>query len=379
MSEKRLFKFQQESDYNTAKRNHLIVPNISTVVESGNTYINPKFVPREAAESGDIIVYHGDEVRYMKPEAFDQNDSFWTPDAIVVVPYKHTNDGTVRAMALNYASTSTPSTGGSGQDIVFGLKNINDNSNIKKYGLFTRFASINDQTPESTISLSGDGYLPSDSFEGTPNPFDKKTNYSSNASNSGAILSSPFNNYGLLSDAYASRGDFETFTGNPFQDMNGKETTKEILKVIDSNNIADILYSQTIINAVETQVGGENIYLHPCVCACVRYSSVLKPCVFDAQNTLEENLMTMPWYLPSIGELGYYIARKGVIDYALQQIGKTMTQNNASLASATFAPGEGTRAVSSPDVYTAVTTTNGYVKYTDADTETLYAIPFCKF
>ncbi len=40
MAQKCLFKFQTESDYNTAKENGLITPNISMIVETGNTYIN---------------------------------------------------------------------------------------------------------------------------------------------------------------------------------------------------------------------------------------------------------------------------------------------------------------------------------------------------
>ena len=37
---KNFFKFSTESDYRTAKRNNLIVPNISMITESGKVYIN---------------------------------------------------------------------------------------------------------------------------------------------------------------------------------------------------------------------------------------------------------------------------------------------------------------------------------------------------
>ena len=40
MSEKHLFKFQTEKAYETAMRNGLVIPNVSTIVETGNTYIN---------------------------------------------------------------------------------------------------------------------------------------------------------------------------------------------------------------------------------------------------------------------------------------------------------------------------------------------------
>ena len=54
------------------------------------------------------------------PEAFDKTDPYWVADAVVVVPYSHTGDGTVRAMGLNYASVNTPATGGAASGICWG-------------------------------------------------------------------------------------------------------------------------------------------------------------------------------------------------------------------------------------------------------------------
>ena len=51
MSVQHLFKFQKEADYKTAKRNHLLVPNISKIVETGETYINSAFIPKALAEA----------------------------------------------------------------------------------------------------------------------------------------------------------------------------------------------------------------------------------------------------------------------------------------------------------------------------------------
>ena len=52
MSEKHLFKFQTENDYETAMRNGLVTPNISTIVETGNTYINTQSDSKENTEVG---------------------------------------------------------------------------------------------------------------------------------------------------------------------------------------------------------------------------------------------------------------------------------------------------------------------------------------
>ena len=92
MTTRPLFKFKTEADYKTAKKNHLVIPNVSSVEESGNVYINGRFTTKQKAEAGTIIAYHGHstgekEIKYIVPEAFDKNDPYWKADAIVVVPY----------------------------------------------------------------------------------------------------------------------------------------------------------------------------------------------------------------------------------------------------------------------------------------------------
>ena len=58
MATKHLRNFQTESDYKTAKKNHLVLPNVSSVEESGNVYINGRFTTKQKAEAGTIIAYH---------------------------------------------------------------------------------------------------------------------------------------------------------------------------------------------------------------------------------------------------------------------------------------------------------------------------------
>ena len=359
MSEQHLFKFQQESDYKLAKKNHLILPNISKVVESGNTYINTKFATKETTEAGDIIVYHEDEttgevtVKYMKPEAFDKNDEYWTADSIVVVPFKHTNDGTVRAMALNYASVTNPSEGGNGEIINTGAGVVG--SEMKLYGDFIVFSWLDEQTINDSYGLSETGNIPSDAIESEKlNPFDRETFYSNNST---MLIPSPYNNDGSMSDAYHSKGDFVELTRNGLQDMNGKENTEIMLSLASVQDV----YAQTI-NNVDTS--------YPSAIACARYSSVLKPCVFDQNKTVAENLATMPWYQPSIGEIGYYMSRKARIDYALQQVGKTLPDGNIKISSSTFGQ--------TGLVNAAVETADGTMTYFD-NTEQLFVVPFCKY
>lgn len=379
MSKQHLFKFQTENDYKIAKRNHLIIPNISKVVETGNTYINSNFVSKEAAEAGDIIVYHEEEngqktVKFMKPEAFDANDGYWTVDAIVVVPFKHTNDGTVRAMALNYASVTNPSEGGNGEQIKWGGEVSQD---YKKYGDFIVFSSINEQTSEDTVGVLSSGFMSSDSLESAANsvinPFDTEAYYGSNYSNS--VVPSPYNNDGSVNEAYHSIGAFAQFTQNPLQDMDGQGNTLNLLSLLDSQYLEETLYAQTLINENTTEIAGETVQLFPSASACARYGTNLKPCTFDATKTFEENKETMPWYFPSAGEVGYFLSRLGRINYALGEVGKTPITEEVVFATSTVV--EPTQADGS--THMAIITTNVCnVANGSASNNNLFVIPFCK-
>ena len=324
MSEKHLLKFQTEADYRTAKKNHLLLPNVSSVVETGEVHINPKFVSKQNAEAGDIIVYHthsnGEkEIAYMKPEAYDAaTETYWEPDAIVVVPYSHTNDGTVRAMGLKYADLTSPSTGGSGSSMYWGQYGHIEGLNT--YTSALNFTNYQVQSASATMGESNEVHLPSDKYNSKNNPYDTYTFYG-NANNNYAP--SPYNNEGGKNDAYFSTGDFSQKTNNALRDMDGKTNTLKILQSLDPNYLNYSLLKSELTNEISTTVGQTTINLYPAVCACARYSSVLKPYAYNANKTIEENVTEglMPWYLPSAGELGYYLSREDRIKYALSKLG----------------------------------------------------------
>jgi hypothetical protein len=346
MSEKHLFKFQQENDYRIAKYNHLVVPNISTIVETGNTYITSDFVTRELAQAGDIIVYHEEEngektVRYMKPEAYQEN-GYWIPDAIVVVPCSHTEDGTIRAMGIYNASCTAPNNGtAEGENIIWG-NNI-DIDGLKQYQGFTVFSSIEGQTSQDTFGLSDIGnsekhtdfatdsefaHIKNQTQPSTQNPFDLETAYAYRSTYS-EIAPSPYNNDNTPNEAYHSKGDFSVITNNVLQDMDGAGNTLKILKMLSQSYLNETLFKETLDNentkTIVVDSSEITLDLFPAASACARYSSVLKPSTFDASKTLEENIKTMPWYLPSAGELGYFVARSARINYARQKIYQTQS------------------------------------------------------
>lgn len=328
MSEKHILKFQTLENYKTAKKNHLVIPNISKIVETSELYINSKFVSKENAEAGDIIAYHehstGErEIAYIKPEAFDSNDTYWIADAVVVVPYSHTGDGTVRAMGLKYANITTPLTGGAANNIIWGA--FVEIGGIEQNSAAINFSDYTQQETSSTYAASQPVSLPSDSFVGEKvNPYDTYTTYLSNSSSNYAP--SPYNSLGGKNNAYFSTGSFSVVTNNSLKDMNGRTNTENILKTMNQTYLSETLFAETLSNLQEIVIDTNTINLFPAVSACVRYGSTLKPCTFDTTKTLTENLATMPWYLPSIGEIGYYNVRKGILKYALNQIGTSAAQ-----------------------------------------------------
>ena len=335
MATRPLFKFKTEADYKTAKKNHLIRPNISSVEETGNRYINGRFTTKQQAEAGTIIAYHehstGEkEIKYIVPEAFNKNDTYWVADAVVVVPYSHTGDGTVRAMGLNYASVDTPATGGAASGIVWGTTSF-DIAELYNYKGGIKFTNYNDQT--SSNGLSSTVYLPSDAFSGNQvNPYDTDTVYTATAN----YAPSPYNEDGTKNDAYHSLGAFSSVTDNFFSDMDGKGNTFKILKNLNQEYLAQTLYADALDNVQTKDYDGKTLNLFPAACACARYSSVLKPCTFDPSKTLEENIATMPWYRPSFGEVGYAIVRQARIQYAMSQVGATTYDTNNTWCSSEF-------------------------------------------
>ena len=335
MATKHLLKFKTEADYKTAKRNHLVLPNVSSVEESGNTYINGSFTSKEKAEAGTIIAHHlhstGEyEVKYIVPEAY--GDPYWTAEAVVVVPYSHTGDGTVRAMALDYANLTTPSTGGEASFIMWGA-NVNI-AGINNYSGGIKFANYNDQTssngPNNTV------YLPSDSFSGDKdkvNPYDKETFYKATEN----YAPSPYNEDGSKNDAYHSLGTFADVTDNYLKDMDGKGNTLKILRNLNQDYLSQTLYADSLVNAQTKTYEGITLNLFPAACACAKYNTILKHCNIDIRKTLEENIAdnAMPWYLPSCGELGYMMVRLARIQYALSQADGIALGTNQILLSST--------------------------------------------
>ena len=101
---------------------------------------------------------------------------------------------------------------------------------------------------------------------------------------------------------------------------------------------------------------------------CVEMASELKPSnVTTVDGHL--NIDNAPWYLPSAGEMGYFMARKARIDYALTKIGKTLLTSDAKFVTSTL---------SADSAKVLAFNIEGNVGYFDFTQNDFFAVPFCK-
>lgn len=367
MSKKRLYKFQTETDYRKAKSNLFDIPNVSVVVESNKTYVNSIYHSKQKAEAGDIIASHTfedgtTEMAFIDPVGYDTTSSYWTPEAIVVVPYSHTGDGTVRAMALKTASLTTPSTGSdTAETMYWGREDL-----TPFYTYCLSFSDYSDQSSSSTYGLGTEANLPCDMGETDyQNSYDTYTYYPTN----GLVAPSPYNNDGSKNDAFFSKGSFSSNTDNCLKELGEYDDSIRLsyLQQLDSS-----LFTTTSINNTQTY--------YPAFLTCARYSTTLKPYKFDSSISVYKNLKNgnMPWYLPSIGELIFGTVRKKRINYALEKVGSSIYDLSQFYSSTTAFFSSSENVITNQNVWIIMNrqTVNTVELSTRND---LSAVPFCRY
>ena len=265
-----LLKFETENDYRIAKINHLIVPNISYVKESGKAYINGIMADKVDAEAGDVIAYNiGDNsMVFIKPEAYTPSMALkYTPVAVVVIPMSHTADEKVVGVSLKVMSTSTPTTGAllpSG--IAWGQSSPTTNSH--DYVVCINLEDNNN--PSATIANTAKTYLPSDKFYSDGHAFDN------------------------IVDIYSKwHPDAATYTPSPYL-SDGSQSPRYVTTELDN---AFCEMGRSLL------VGREEIAGSVC-----------------SQFNVPLYMGVGQWYLPPLGELGYLAVRAERIAFALQQI-----------------------------------------------------------
>ena len=259
----------------------------------------------EDATYGDICFY---DKKNDEKIIVDKNEFYpcslplsdYAPIGIVAIPSSHTDENRPRIVSLANLSHERPDSG---------ILTSNPYMFWGGYRYGVTDLPTKSQFPYLPI-LSEDGivnyttnnfYLPSDDFSAlTDNPLNSLEGFNSTSL---YRMCSPYKEDGSKEERYFDSSN----TGNVLADFDGKSNTEKIL-ALDNRNSTDWQTATTISNE------GDNPFIHPAAQCCWR---------FHTDGTKQGD-----WYLPSAGELGYALARKGSIDLAINTLN---TQYNQTL------------------------------------------------
>ena len=253
--------------------------------------------PIETANYADICFYDKEnkEKIIVSSEDFSANLlplSQFTPIGIVAVPSSHTDEGRPRIVSLAEMNCDTPDIGSvtSRQNMYWGGFNYTV-TDLPTKNQYPHLSNLSEDG--SVIYYTDFCYLPSDNWSGrTDNPLNSLEGFYYNYSTK---MCSPYKEDGSKEPRYFD----ESNTGNVLADFDGKSNTEKILAVDNS-------ISTTWQTASTISNEGSNQYVHPAAQCCWRYHT--------------EGTKQGDWYLPSVGELGYALARKGSINLAINTL-----------------------------------------------------------
>ena len=251
--------------------------------------------PIETANYADICFYdkENDEKIIVSSEDFSADYfplSHYTPIGIVAVPSSHTNEQRPRIISLA-AMHLTPDSGNvTAQYYIFWGGRGYEVTDLPNKDQYPYLSSLSEDG--SVNYRTGACYLPSDAFSGeTDNPLNSLEGfYNSDYLNR---MCSPYKEDGSKEPRYFDTSN----TDNVLADFNGKANTEKILEV-DNSYSTDWKTATTIDNTE-----GTNQYVHPAAQCCWRYHT--------------DGTKQGDWYLPSMGELGYALARQDLINLAI--------------------------------------------------------------
>lgn len=256
------------------------------------------FVKGKKITFGDVCFYDKENdtkiiVPYTQISADEYHLERYTPIGIVAVPSEHTDEGRPRILSLAEMNCDTPDSGSvtEHQSIRWGGYGYTV-TDLPTKTQFPYLSSLSED--DSVIYNTSYCYLPSDDWSvDTDNPLNSLEGFYSSSSNR---MCSPYKEDGSKEERYFDTSN----TGNVLADFDGKSNTEKILAVDNSNSTTWQTVS-TIDNS-----DGYDQYLHPAAQCTWR---------FHTDGTQQGN-----WYLPSEGELGYALARKGSINLAIDTI-----------------------------------------------------------
>ena len=284
--------------------NARIKPNVSLILEDDSVKFNPFRISGRVAKAGTILLAKTatpTEKIFVPYESWDSTTySAYTPIGVVVVPFTHTPDNTVRVMSLKNMDLTSPDSGSVTQNgnytknsFYWGGANLD--AGLTKYNKIPNIDPANQNS--GTVGLTDWVRIPSDYLTGgTASTLDEGTKYY-NGTESGRFGISPY----VTNDwkSYEALLIYKASNLNCMLDYNGSGNTATILAKDNAVSTAWQTASTIVNNS-----GGTNVHA-PAQC-CWRYSTV---------GTSQGE-----WYLPACGELLYINPRYNDINNALKKL-----------------------------------------------------------
>ena len=283
-------------------------PNVSLVTEDSSSRYNPFSIDGRVAEPGTIVMVKTatpTERIFVPYESYDKTTySAYTPIAVVVIPFSHTLDNTVRVMSLVNMCLTNPNggsvaTNGNFSTISFYWGGYGTDAGLPKLDR-TPIVDINDQAT-GTIGSTDWARIPSNYVKGSTfdggvdSVLDPGTKYYEGIE-SGRCSISPYAIYDWKSTKCL---DVIDKSRNCMRDYDGSGNTATILA---KDNAVSTAWQTAA--TIENNSGAANVHA-PAQC-CWRYSTL---------GTTQGQ-----WYLPACGELAYLPARYADINEALTRL-----------------------------------------------------------
>lgn len=285
-------------------------PNVSLITEDGSSRYNPFSIDGRVAEPGTIVMVKTatpTERIFVPYESYDKTTySAYTPIAVVVMPFSHTPDNTVRVMSLVNMCLTNPNggsvaTNGNFSTISFYWGGYGTDAGLTKKTQVPN-VDINDQE-NGTIGATDwmripSNYVKGSTFSGgTDSVLDPGSKYYSGIE-AGRCGISPYAIYEWKSTKCL---DVINKSTNAMLDYDGSGNTATILA---KDKEYDSTEAWKTASTITNNSGATNVHA-PAQC-CWRYSTL---------GTTQGQ-----WYLPACGELAYLPARYADINEALTRL-----------------------------------------------------------
>ena len=281
----------------TKNSNNEIVP-IHRILNGEEIVVQPSLPtkPVEEATYADLVLWDGTKKIVVSGDDYSTDTfptSAYTPIGVVVIPASHNvhGDGIPTMMSLVAMRCDTPESGGTSDQYMYWGEYGTDISTLPNLNQ-APYVGTGTTIGNTIIGTTGVTYLPSDRFTTVDNPYDEGTGYYSGGT-SYSQSPSPYVTGGGRNPLYYQTTS-PSSTANCLADFDGRGNTDKILTQRGSKDYSS--WKPTSNEEAD----------YPAASCC------------DMFRTVGTN--QGDWYLPSMGELGYVMARFNAINNSINKL-----------------------------------------------------------